>query len=147
MLESWFFACVPGSTFMRDWCDEFVRTNEFNTTLDYLRDVLSKGTHFNNMKGLGCGPDYLTIHVSAQKVFQEHRLDANRYSMCLFSACAGPYAYLHVNGWDSELAVAGLVDERTRIAYQKFPFNKLRSCERKTLEQYNESLQLLAFSR
>jgi len=144
MVESWFFACVPGSVFMRDWTTEFLRTNDFPTIGGYLDNVKAGGTHFNNMANIG-SPDYLTIHISGQKVLQDAK-DAPRYRLSLFSACAGPFLYLHRVNWDVATAVHQLMNEPTRSEYFQCAFVKLRSIERNTLEQYDDAQKRRAFS-
>jgi len=144
MVENWFFACVPGSVFMRDWTAEFFRTNEFPTITGYLDNVKAGGTHFNNMANIGA-PDYLTMHIAGQKVLQDAR-DAPRYRLSLFSACACPFLYLHRVNWDVATAVHQLMNEPTRSEYFQCAFVKLRSIERSTLEQYDDAQKRRAFS-
>ena len=175
MVENWFFACVPGSPFMQDWCREFVRTRDFPTISAYLDNVKSHGTHFNKIDSIG-GGEYLTMHIAAQKVLQDqhraamaasspsHATVSNthtslenlsaptspstllKYNLCFFSACAGPFSYLHRAGWDISTAVNRLVQEDTRRTYYQCPLIKLRGSERTTMDQYDISQQQRAFS-
>jgi hypothetical protein len=144
MIENWFFACVPGSLFMQDWCEEFFRTDEYSTISEYLDDVKKQGVHFNNIHNLA-SPEYLTMHISAQKVLQQPT-DGHRYNLYLFSCCAGPFAYLHDHDWNSAVAVHQLVDSATCEKYYKYPLIKLRGSERTVLEQYDDYSRQRAFS-
>jgi uncharacterized protein YxeA len=166
MVENWFFACVPESPFMQDWCREFVRTRDFSTISDYLANVKAHGTHFNKIDSIG-GGEYLTMHIAAQKILQDHRATSSSnmsssstlenfapsssshtssYNLCFFSACAGPFSYLHRNGWNIPTAVNDLVQENTRHMYYDCPLIKLRGSERSTMEKYDVSQQQQAFS-
>ena len=137
MIENWFFACVPGSLFMQDWCEEFFRTDEYATIAEYLDNVKDQGIHFNNIHNLA-SPEYLTMHISAQKVLQQPT-DGHQYNLYLFSCCSGPFAYLHDHDWNSAVAVHQLVDTATCENYYKYPLIKLRGSERTVLEQYDDS--------
>lgn len=175
MVENWFFACVPGSPFMQDWCREFVRTQEFATISDYLANVKSQGIHFNKVDSIG-GGEYLTMHIAAQKILQDHHrttmmptpksvatlsnletpledlstlnpsLSSSVYNLCFFSACAGPFSHLHRTGWDIPTAVNQLVQEDTRQEYYQCPLIKLRGSERTAMDQYEDSQKRRAFS-
>jgi hypothetical protein len=144
MIENWFFACVPGCTFMRDWSTEFFKTDDFARIDDYLDSVRAAGTHFNNMPNIG-SPDYLTMHIAGQHVLQRAK-DAPKYRLCLFSACDGPFKYLHDVDWDVATAVNRLMSEPTRSEYFGCTLVKLRSIERNTLEQYDDAQKRRAFS-
>ena len=143
MIENWFFACVPGSLFMQDWCEEFFRTDEYATIAEYLDNVKEQGVHFNNIHNLA-SPEYLTMHISAQKVLQQPT-DDHKYNLYLFSCCSGPFAYLHDHDWNSAVAVHQLVDTATCENYYKYPLIKLRGSERTVLEQYDDSIRQRAF--
>jgi mannosyltransferase OCH1-like enzyme len=143
MIENWFFACVPGSLFMQDWCEEFFRTDEYDTIKEYLDDVKEQGVHFNNIHNLA-SPEYLTMHISAQKILQQPT-DGHQYNLYLFSCCAGPFAYLHDHDWNSAVAVHELVNTTTYENYYKYPLIKLRGSERTVLEQYDDSSRQRAF--
>jgi hypothetical protein len=144
MIENWFFACVPGSLFMQDWCEEFFRTDEYATIAEYLDNVKEQGVHFNNIHNLA-SPEYLTMHISAQKVLQRPT-DDHKYNLYLFSCCSGPFAYLHDHDWNSAVAVHQLVDAATCENYYKYPLIKLRGSERTILEQYDDSIRQRAFA-
>jgi len=66
-IESWFFACIPGSSFVSKWRDEFMRINEYDSIDDYIRNVETDGVDLRNIGD----KTYLTIYVSCQRVLQK----------------------------------------------------------------------------
>lgn len=68
MIESWFFACVPNSNFVKEWRDEFITMTDYENVDDYVKTVTQSGVDISNM------PDYrwnyLAVYVAAQKVLQ-----------------------------------------------------------------------------
>ena len=145
MIENWFFACVPGSLFMQDWCEEFFRTDEYQTIAEYLDNVKQQGTNFNNIHNLA-SPEYLTMHIAAQKVMQQPT-DGHKYNLYLYSACAGPFAYLYETDWNTAKSVNQLVDKSSYESYYQYPLIKLRGSERTALEQYESSVSQRVFSK
>ena len=117
-VENWFFACVPDSAFMRDWCQEFIRFNEFTNTNDYLSDVRNQGVSLDNMPYL----DYLTMHASAQQVLQSH---PESYRIYLFCANSGPLSYIEQVGWDYPRAVDLLTNKDTCTSFYSYAMIKL----------------------
>jgi hypothetical protein len=117
-VENWFFACVPDSAFMRDWCQEFVRFNEFPSANDYLSDVRNQGINLDNMPYL----DYLTMHASAQQVLQSH---PDTYRIYLFCANSGPLLYIEQVGWDYPRAVDLLTNTDTCESFYQYTMIKL----------------------
>lgn len=63
--ESWFLAAEKDSKFIRLWCDEFMRLNQYSSRTDYLRDLRKQGVTIP----VSITP-YLCIHASAIKVIQ-----------------------------------------------------------------------------
>jgi len=127
IIESWFFACTPNSTFVKDWCSEFMKTNDFETIDQYLEYAETSGCNFQKISI----PNYLTIHVAAQVILQKN---PSKYHMCVLSAEKGPYQYLVDVEWNSQKAVENLVNDETRFTYYKLPFIKLRSNERPSIQ-------------
>jgi hypothetical protein len=123
VIESWFFACIPNSIYMRDWKNEFLSTKEYDTIDNYLINIDKQKISTQKIDI----PNYLAIHVSAQKIMQVNK---NKYNMCLFSACNGPYIYLCENEWNSEKAIDKLTNKESCQEYYKYPFIKLRGEER-----------------
>jgi len=117
-VENWFFACVPDSAFMRDWCQEFVRFNEFPSADEYLSDVRNQGVSLDNMPYL----DYLTMHASVQYILQKN---SDSYRIYLFCANSGPMLYLEQVGWDYSRAVDLLTDKDTCESFYQYTMIKL----------------------
>jgi hypothetical protein len=68
-VESWFFACHPGSELVSLWRDEF---NSIEDVDEYIRTVTEEGVDLQNIGDTR----YLTIYVSFQRVLQQ-RLGPN----------------------------------------------------------------------
>jgi len=141
IIENWFFACVPGSAFMRDWCAEFLRFNDYATVEDYLKSLRDDDhIQFVNLQYL----DYLTMHAAAQKVFQSHR---DMYRMYLFCANCGPFKYLDEVGWgDTVRAVDHITGETTAKNYQNYTMVKLCNDQRRELLTRDDATMRRAFS-
>lgn len=133
ILENWFIACVPGSPFMRDWCDEFMRVNEFETIHGYLANLKDQGIQFVNMQWL----DYLTMHASAQKVFQtpDHK---DKYKLYLFCASCGPFRYMDDVEWDTKAGIDQLLDPSTCKDFYEYVMVKL--CKNQRIEMNNRDI-------
>jgi hypothetical protein len=141
IIENWFFACVPGSAFMHDWCAEFLRFNEYETVEQYLVSLRDEDkVQFVNLHYL----EYLTMHASAQKVFQTHR---DAYHIYLFCANCGPFRYLDEVGWgDTKRAVDLITDPATRLNYQKYTMVKLCNDQRREMITRDDATIRRAFS-
>lgn len=80
VIESWFMAAPKGSPFIRDWKNEFFRSNEYETMSEYTDELTSKYDvdpqllHFNL--------PYLAIHMAAQYCVQK----LGPYTLNLLSA-------------------------------------------------------------
>jgi len=129
VIESWFLAAVPNSTFVQDWKTEFIRTDNFDDIDDYLHDVIDN--HSISIQNIQ-GPNYLTIHVSAQKILQKNR---GKYNIFVFQAERGPYQYLALNEWDSERSIQHITNPTKNRAFFDFPIIKMRGCERGPMDQ------------
>uniref|UniRef100_A0A6C0DCK2 Uncharacterized protein n=1 Tax=viral metagenome TaxID=1070528 RepID=A0A6C0DCK2_9ZZZZ len=134
VIESWFFACVPQSKFVCDWRDEFSKITNFNSINDYLNDLKSQSVNFQNI----AMPNYLTIHISAQKVLQSDK----KYKLSLIKAEDDAFKYLTQNGWDSKKAVKNLVDctnesikTTSSCSFLQGKIIKLRGDERKEIDR------------
>ena len=130
VIENWFFACVPNSLFMNDWSDEFLSTKKHKKITDYLDYVNSQEINTSKVSS----PEYLTMHVSAQKILQQN---FDKYNICLFKAESGPFYYLNQSDWDSEKAVKYITDKKSNKDYYKYTFVKLRGSDRQILEKYD----------
>lgn len=131
VIESWFFACIPGSKFVNDWCAEFLETANYDTIDEYIKNVKESGIDLQKIDM----PEYLAIHVAAQKVLQTNK---NTYNIVLFSAENSPYKYLSDANWNSKLALNNLADKKIRNYYYQFPIIKIRGLERNILDTYDD---------
>jgi hypothetical protein len=118
VIESWFFACIPNSKFVCDWKDEFFSTRYFKLIDDYLDNVREEQISFQNIYD----PEYLTIHISAQKILQKN---IDKYDLCLFSACSGPFVSSCSTNWHFEISIENLTNNNTCKEYWRYPFLKL----------------------
>ena len=124
VIESWFFMCEKGSTFVGMWRDEFLRLNSFDTIKDYVNDVESNGVDLQKISQ----KEYLSIHVSSQYVQQK----LGPVNLCLEKAEDGPLQ---------------LVDDPSRLLKickgTNTPFIKLRGGERRMVEENWEKYSCL----
>lgn len=132
VIENWFFACVPGSKFVSEWKDEFMRTAQFNKIDDYIKDVKNNKIDLQKIDA----PTYLTMHVSAQKILQ---INKDKYNIVLFSATTSPFKYLVDTNWKPIKAIEVLVSEETAKEYYKYPIVKLRGPERSIAEKMEDA--------
>jgi len=130
VIESWFFACTKNNKFVIDWCDEFMSTQQFVDIDAYLDEKRKEQVSFQRISY----PNYLTIHISAQKLVQQ-----NKYTMCLLDAEEGPYKYLTNASWKKEAAINDLFTGK----YNKYPIIKIRGCERSIIERRKYSPESL----
>jgi hypothetical protein len=132
MIESCFFACNKGSEFIKRWRDEFSEIGQFPNVDGYVESRKKMGMNLQKISN----PNYLAIHIAAQKVLQIDNYPRNR--LILQKAEDGPFRYLVEAGWNSEKAV------RWGIANQ-FLMMKFRGGERAELEK--DSLLLSSLAR
>ena len=135
VIESWFFACTPGSSFVTQWRDEFFHTALYDSIEAYVRrkrevdGVDTQGIHH-------CLLNYLCIHVAAQACLQQRRSSPSDQSLgkiCLFRAEDGPLRYLCDRHWNSAAAVDNLLNDYDR--YRTSPIIKMRSGERQQMDR------------
>jgi len=130
VIESWFFACIKGSKFVNEWCNEFSKISDYDDINKYVDSVKSEGVSIQKIDV----PDYLTIHVSAQKVLQ--KADENEYNIYLLKAEDTAYKYLVDNDWNSEKAVNdGILGKK----YLDSKIIKLRGGERNIISKLEYS--------
>jgi hypothetical protein len=85
VIDSWFMASIPNSSFMKDWYDQFHRMNRYKTVELYV-DHLAKKT---NLQGIDrTDAYYLAIHVAVLSLLP------TRYKLSLLIAENGPFLYL-----------------------------------------------------
>jgi hypothetical protein len=125
VIESWFLACHKGSEFVRLWKEEFTKIAEYESVDKYVESRKKMGVDLQKIDN----PNYLAIHVSAQKVLQIDRYPVDRLQ--LQKAEDGPYRYLVDAKWDSEKAVQLACDNDNYYT----PIMKMRGCERSVVEK------------
>jgi len=131
VIENWFIAAIPGSPFIKDWKDEFLRINHFNTVDLYLEHIKQNGTDISHI-----GDDmqtYLTMHCSAQVILQKNK---GKYKLCCFSAKEGPFRFwMKENNNDHVKAVDELLDKEKCKKFYDLPFIKFIGTVRHEIEK------------
>ena len=127
VIENWFFAATPNSTFVQDWLKEFMRTNKYSTIDKYLENVQENNVSIQKIDI----PNYLAMHVAAQSILQKN---PQKYDIYLFPAEKGPFKYLVDTDWNIENAIKLLTNEKTNTQYFELPIVKMRGCERPHME-------------
>jgi hypothetical protein len=125
IIESWFFICPKESPFVRAWRDEFAKLCDYNSVKSYVDSRREMGVDVENWSAT---PEYLAIHVSAQKILQIDKYPLNK--LAIFPSEDGPFKYLVKHNWDG---LKGLTAACSDMSYRK-PFMKLRGSERQSLE-------------
>lgn len=129
VIESWFIAAPIRSEFLRLWCNEFNSINMYDNVDDYVDIVKRNGVDISGIDA----PNYLAIHVAAQKIMQKRLYP----KMQLWSANKSPYLYLDNNNWDSEKALFDLCKNPSKY---REPIIKIRGTEREKIKN-NPELQ------
>lgn len=139
VIESWAFACVKDSDFVRRWRDEFLSTNKFEEIDDYLEYTHKKLTvDFQNIDKYD-DSNYLAIHISAQKVLQYDKYPQDR--MLLLNAEDGPLKYrLYKKG---RLSVQKRVERLCKDYnfWASSPIIKFTGTDREVLEKHRKIRQ------
>lgn len=142
VIENWFFACIKDSKFVSDWKNEYLLMTTYNNRLEYINDVILFDIDIQKINN----PEYLTMHVSAQKVLQYNN---HQYKLVLLEAEEDAYKYLIFNSWNSTTAVKSIIEsfdnELNKIDNNDlFDTNiiKLRKCERSILDDYYNKFDL-----
>lgn len=120
VIESWFLVSQKDSMFMRLWRDEFLSISMFDSVKQYTDSRRRMGVNYQKISD----PEYLAIHVSAQKVLQIDRYPLDR--LLLYKAEDGPYKYLKDTNWESILGIF----EASRYSSLSYPLLKMRGLER-----------------
>ena len=126
VIENWFFACVPNSKFMTDWCNEFLRTRDFSNIDDYVNDVKNDGVNVQNIDST----NYLAMHVAAQKVLQKNE---GNYNIAVIDSCVSAFKFLCDTGFDNKKSVDNLLDDSSYNKYKNDPILKFTGDARKTI--------------
>lgn len=94
MIETWFMQCKKNSKFISLWCDEFMRTNEFETIGLYLEDLKSKNVDF----GYIMGPDYMATNTSCFYIIQNNKHFIDNFNLKMAELTA--FAYINETSGD-----------------------------------------------
>lgn len=136
MIESWFFACVPNSNFVKDWRDEFIRMSDFENIDDYVKSVIQSGVDISKM------PDYrwnyLAVYVSAQKVLQQPK---HLYNLDLIKSDDTALKHWIDRGFDSNLGAKDLLENNDMHRDQ--PIIKIVGVVRAELEKITNNFNVL----
>ena len=144
VIESWAFACVKHSKFVKKWRNEFMKLNDYEDVDDYLDHVENDlGVDFQLIPEFD-DPNYLAIHISAQKVLQYDKHSTS--SMLLFKAEDGPLNY--------RLTKPGKLSVKQRVnrlcknyeRWAKFPIVKFTGEDRKVMEK-NKKIRDCVFKK
>jgi hypothetical protein len=125
IIENWFFACIKDSEFMKLWRDEFMKMADYPTVRDYVNSRKDMGINLQKM----VIPEYLAMHVSAQKVLQIDKYNLD--NLILKKAEDGPFNYLVYGNWKLKRSLK-LACKNKKYQY---PIMKIRGGERKILEE------------
>jgi hypothetical protein len=133
IIENWFFAALPNSTFLNKWCDAFLKINDYDNMDDYVKYIENEGVNLQKIEYR----NYLTMHVAAQYVFQKQMTPTEiKLKLYLMSAHDGPFKYLVKNDWDNKKALTNLCTNPEL----KNPIIKFCGGQRSTIEN-NQELQ------
>lgn len=136
IVESWFFACVPNSNFVKDWRDEFIRLTDFENVDDYVKSVTQSGVDISKI------PDYrwnyLAVYVSAQKVLQQPK---HLYNMDLIKSDNTALKHWIDRGFDSNLGAKDLLEKNDMHRDQ--PIIKIVGVVRAELEKITNNFNVL----
>jgi len=136
IIESWFFGCSENNILIKDWLNEFLKISNYDTILQYIDSLKEDGVNIQNINI----PEYLTIHVSLQKVLQK---GPNKpYNFGLLKAEDTAFKFLNQNNWETSKAIQDLLYCKNKKIEHKCnfynsPIIKLRGDERKKLEKKN----------
>jgi hypothetical protein len=107
VIESWFFACIPGCRFVEQWRDELGVMNTLDKEADYQQNVKDRGVDIQDIPQ----PDYLNVYLSAQVVLQKYMTpDEIRSKIYVIDSEEGPFKHSVVNNWDPPKAMQWLCD-------------------------------------
>jgi hypothetical protein len=135
MVENWFFATVPHGKFITAWKNEYMKLETFPSTNDALRYIRDQG-----VKLTACSdPDYLYMHVAAQKVLQKD-MTLSEINNQLYLVDAGSTAFKYLER-GTRAGLESLCRNKSRSSIIKFTRH-----ERKYMES-NPELAECIFSK
>jgi len=105
VIESWFFANIPGSNFVSKWRDELGVMNTLEKEADYKDHVKARGVDIQDTPQ----PDYLNVYLSAQAVMQTQMTpDEIKDTIHVLKSEDGPFEHSASNNWDPAKSVQSL---------------------------------------
>ena len=105
VIESWFFASIPGSNFVSKWRDELEVMNTLDKEEDYKNNVKARGVDIQDTPQ----PDYLNVYLSAQAVMQTQMSPGEiKDKIHVLKAEDGPFKHSVSNSWDPSSSVRSL---------------------------------------
>jgi hypothetical protein len=108
VIESWFFANIPGSNFVSKWRDELEVMNTLKREGDYKDNVKARGVDIQNIPQ----PDYLNVYLSAQAVMQTQMSPEEiKDKIYVLKAEDGPFEHSVKNNWDPSPSIQSLCDK------------------------------------
>lgn len=124
VIENWCFATVPHGQFITEWKNEFMKAETFDSYKDALEDMKTQGVMFDRIDN----PNYLYMHVCAQKILQKN--PSILRNMYFYIAEDTAYLYLTQNNWDVKKGLESICKGTVS------PLIKFRGGERKYLEEH-----------
>lgn len=110
VIESWFFACTPGSIFVSKWRDELGVMNTLDKESDYKKNVESRGVDIQDTPQ----PDYLNVYLSAQVVLQKQMtVDEIKNTLYLLKSEDDAFKHSIENQWDPPKSIQWLCDQKS----------------------------------
>jgi Capsular polysaccharide synthesis protein len=108
VIESWFFACIPGSEFVKKWRDELGTMNTLDKETDYKEHVKSRSVDIQKIPQ----PDYLNVYLAAQAVMQTQMTpDEINNKIYVIKSDDGPFKHSVQNNWDPSKSMKWLCDQ------------------------------------
>jgi hypothetical protein len=108
VIESWFFACIPGSDFVTKWRDELCVMNTLEKESDYKDNVKGRGVDIQDTPQ----PDYLNVYLSAQAVMQTQMTPEEiKSKIYVLPAEPGPFKHSVETNWDPPKSMQWLCDQ------------------------------------
>jgi hypothetical protein len=135
-IESWFFACIPESAFVKDWRDEFLKISNYDSVDDYVNDLKKFGIDTQNVPQKRL--NYLAVYLSAQAIIQKPK---HVYNLQLIKSDNTALKYWVDHGYNSNIAARDLVEKPSGHRHQ--PLIKIVGVVRKELLDLDVNLDVL----
>ena len=129
VVENWCMAAPPGSRFIADLHEEFIRHVLAGSNLDYIERLRSLGLYERVRQNIEI-PHYLSMHLAAQVVMQTR----GGYRLAMAEAEGGPLFYHQASGWNRNALRARLLLRQAPTAVPALI--KLRKPDRRRLDTY-----------